>query len=277
MFMELMSKTCGYDHCKSILSSIKYLHGATNKDFPSSDFGLEETLQGLKRRKAGTPKRVLPINPVILRRMFHHLDTRKPADLALWCGFLISFYCLFRKANVCPRDSKFDPSCVLTRENIIFDEDEENVLIFVNFSKTNQFKRNFHVIPIPRNRDPALDLYTHLRNLFTLVRAPDTAPALSYTPSCFINHRMFTTKLKTLLTKSGLDPSIYSGHSFRRGGASYLYSIGGSTLMVQVLGDWASQVFTRYLLLSLDERLKAQHLISENINATVGQETFVQV
>ena len=91
------------------------------------------------------------------------------------------------------------------------------------------------------------------------------APALSYTPN-----KVFTAKLKTLLAKAGLDPSLYSGHSFRRGGASFLYSVGGSTLMVQVLGDWASQVFTRYLLLSLDDRLDAQNLISKNIDNTVG-------
>ena len=42
--------------------------------------------------------------------------------------------------------------------------------------------------------------------------------------------------------------------------------------MVQVLGDWASQVFTRYLLLSLDDRLDAQQLILDNINATVGHD-----
>ena len=268
--MELMSKTCGYDHCKSVLGSIKYLHCAIGQTFPSNDFGLEETLQGLIRRKAGTPNRVLPIDPAILRRMYHHIDVKKPAELSLWCGFLIAFFCLFRKANVCPKDTTFDPACVLTRSDIVIDDEEKKVLIFVNFSKTNQYMKNFHVIPIPKNDDPALDLFTHLKQLFTSVKADDNAPALSYTPSNFICHKVFTSKLKTLLSKSGLDPSLYSGHSFRRGGASYLYSVGGSTLMVQVLGDWASQVFTRYLLLTLDDRLEALNLISDNINKTVG-------
>ena len=272
LFMELMSKTCGYDHCKNVLGSIKYLHGATGNEFPSNDFGLEETLQGLKRKKAGTPNRVLPIEPVILRRMFKHINVNKLSDLSLWCGFLIAFFCLFRKANVCPKDQNYDPACVLTRSDIAFDDDGENVLIFVNFSKTNQYRKNFHVIPVPKNKDPALDLYSHLKRLFTLVRADDDAPALSYTAKDFIGHRTFTSKLKMLLNKAGFDPSLYSGHSFRRGGASYLYSVGGSTLMVQVLGDWASQVFTRYLLLSLDDRLEAQYLISKNINETVGND-----
>ena len=64
---------------------------------------------------------------------------------------------------------------------------------------------------------------------------------------------------------AGLYPASLSGHSFRRGGTCYLYSIGGTTLMVQVFGDWASQVFTRYLHLSLEDRLEAQELIAKNI------------
>ena len=272
LFMEMMSRTCGYDHCKSILSSVKYLHGATSNIFPSDDFGLEETLQGIKRRKAGTPNRVLPITPIILRRMYHHINLQKLSDLSLWCGYLIAFFCLFQKANVCPKDSKFDPACVLTRGDIVLDQKQKCVLIFVNFSKTNQYMRNTHVIPVPKNEDPALDLYTHLSKLFELVPAEDDSPALSYSSKTFVTHRTFTERLKTLLKKAGLDPSLFSGHSFRRGGASYLYSIGGSTLMVQVLGDWANQVLTRYLLLSLDDRLDAQQLILDNINATVGHD-----
>ena len=67
---------------------------------------------------------------------------------------------------------------------------------------------------------------------------------------------------------------MFSGHSFRRGGASYLYSIGGSTLMVQVMGDWRSQVFTRYLFLTMDDRQSAQALICSAINKTVGHTTL---
>ena len=68
---------------------------------------------------------------------------------------------------MCPKDANFDPACVLTRGDIFIDHKEKMVLIFVNFSKTNQFMKNFHVIPIPKNMDPALDLYTHLSRLFT--------------------------------------------------------------------------------------------------------------
>ena len=72
-----------------------------------------------------------------------HINIQKLSDLSLWCGFLIAFFCLFRKANVCPKDSKFNPACVLTSGDIAIDDDEEKVLIFVSFSKTNQYMKNY--------------------------------------------------------------------------------------------------------------------------------------
>ena len=103
MFMELMSNTSSYGHCKNVLSSVKYIHTAAGYQFPSDSFNLEATLQGIKRRLKGTPQFVLPIDPIILRRMYAHIDITKPQDLSLWCSFLTAFYCLFRKANVVPR------------------------------------------------------------------------------------------------------------------------------------------------------------------------------
>ena len=237
MFMELMSNTSGYRHCKNVLSGIKFLHGATGRDFPEDDFLLETTMQGLKRRLAGTPKQVLPIDPVMLRRMYRFVDISKSSELSAWCGFLLAFYCLFRKANLCPKENMGNPSMVLKRSDIVVDEELQQVLVYVNFSKTNQYMQRSHVIPIPRNSDPALDLYSHIQLLFTKVKASPDSPALSFSSRQFINHRSFTEKLKTLIKKAGLDPSLYSGHRFRRGGASYLYSVGGTTLMVQVLGE----------------------------------------
>ena len=158
MFMEVLSYSSGYGHIKNVIGGVKYLHHISGHEFPSASTWMDDTLQGLKRKLKGTPKQVLPINPVILRRMFQFVDLRKNVDLAHWCGCLIAFFTLFRKANLCPRENNFDPETVLTRGDVILDEEEKRVLIFVNFSKTNQYQQKCHVIPIPKNEDPALDL-----------------------------------------------------------------------------------------------------------------------
>ena len=115
IFLELMSQSSGFGHIKNVLGGIKYLHHTMGYSFPSESVWLEDTLQGLKRKLKGTPNQVLPISPIILRRMFKHINIKINSDLAIWCGFLVAFYTLFRKANVCPKEQNFDPETILTR------------------------------------------------------------------------------------------------------------------------------------------------------------------
>ena len=266
-FLEFMSRSSGYGHLKHLLSSLKFLHLALGHKFPDDNFMIDMTLQGLKRKLACVPFQVLPITPKVLRRMYSHLNMNKIEDLALWCAFLVSFYGLLRKSNAVPKTAKFDPSKVLTRRNIVVDQATNMVFVYVGFSKTNQFGARDLVIPIPGNTDDALDPVRHLSALFSRVDVPPEAPAFSYGRSSFITYSSFTTILKKLLTKSDYNAKLYSGHSFRRGGATYLHACGGSALMVQASGDWSSQCFTRYLYLSLEERLKSQNLISQGISS----------
>ena len=217
-FMELMAVTSGYEHCKNTLGGIKYAHSALGFTFPSSSFSLDCTMQGLKRRLARTPFQVLPIDPKVLKLMYRNIDIQKNEDLALWCSFLVAFFCLFRKSNVVPKDSNFDVSKILTRENIGLDEETKTVYIYCRFSKTNQFRKRDMVIPIPAINDPCLDLFRHLSLLMKRVPAPAHAPAFTYKKSRFINYTQFTARLKTVLGKAGLNPDLFSGHSFRRWG-----------------------------------------------------------
>ena len=268
-FMELMAVTSGYEHCKNTLSGVKFAHVALGLPFPSSSFSLDSTMQGLKRRLARTPFQVLPIDPNVLRLMYKKIDIRKNEDLALWCSFLVAFFCLFRKANVVPKDASFDVSKILTRSNIGLDSEKKMVYIYCGFSKTNQYRKTEMFIPVPSNNDPCLDLYRHMSLLKKRVPAPADAPAFTYNKNKFINYKQFTTSLKTTLKKAGLNPDLFSGHSFRRGGASFLFSVGASQLMVQVLGGWSSLVYTRYLFMSEQDRLEAQLLMAGAINNMV--------
>lgn len=56
-----------------------------------------------------------------------------------------------------------------------------------------------------------------------------------------------TNHLTDLLRLSGLNPDNYSGHSFRRGGATYASSLGISHKLMQLQGDWASTAYLEYL------------------------------
>ena len=267
-FLQLNSFSSGYPHLKHLLHCIDYYHQINDVPQPVRNFALDSSLQGLKRELAGTPNQVLPITPEILRKLYQKLDMTKDKDLALWCGFLTTFRCLFRKSNSVPEGRKFDASKVLTRKHIVLNHQTKTVLVYVSWSKTIQFGGKDIIVPIPHTADPALDLYRHLNMLFSRMKVSDSAPAFSYDHNSFITYKSFTDGLKSLLKKCSIDPSKYSGHSFRRGGATYLHSLGGTGLQIQASGDWSTLTFLRYLHLTLEDRWSSQLLMSEGMSAT---------
>ena len=274
-FLQLNSFSSGYAHLKHLLHCIDYYHQISNVPVPQRDFALDNTLQGLKRELAGTPNQVLPIQPDLLRQIYSKLDMNKNSDLALWCGYLTTFRCLFRKSNSVPEGTEYDSEKVLTRKHIVLNHRTKTVLVYISWSKTIQFGGKDIVVPIPPTNDPTLDLYKHLNMLFTRVNVNESSPAFSYGQNKFITYKTFTTRLKSLLKKCGVDPSRYSGHSFRRGGATYLHSLGGTGLQIQASGDWSTLTFLRYLHLTLEDRWSSQQLMSDGISATTSSHSRV--
>ena len=268
-FLQLNSFSSGYAHLKHLLHCVDYFHQINNVPVPTRNFAMDSTLQGLKRELAGTPNQVLPILPGILRQIYTKLDMNKNSDLALWCAYLTTFRCLFRKSNTVPEGKIYDTRRVLTRKHIVLNHQTKTVLVYVSWSKTIQFGEKDIVVPIPPTDDPALDLYKHLNMLFTRVKVDEVSPAFSFGPNSFIMYTTFTSRLKSLLKQCGIDPARYSGHSFRRGAATYLHSLGGSGLQIQASGDWSTLTFLRYLHLTLEDRWSSQLLMSEGISATV--------
>ena len=223
-------------------------------------------MQGLKRRLAKVPFQVLPITPKMLREMFKHIDVNNTRDLALWCAFLCAFYGLLRKASAVPENVNSDEKGYLLRRHIKVDSENDILYLYLGYGKTNNFCTRDVIIPIPGNSDPALDPVRHVKKLFLEVEASPDRPAFSFSRQSFISYSTFSTRLKQLLKKAGYSPELYSGHSFRRGGATFLHNCGGTVLMIQASGDWSSQCFTRYLFLTEAQRLQAQLLMRNVIN-----------
>ena len=264
-FAEFMSVTVGYQHIKHIFSSIKLLHTIYNIDFLEYDFRVDTALQSLKRRLAKTPLRVLPMTPDILRSLYLFLDMSKPQDQALWASFLVAFFCMFRKKSLVPESfSKFDPKLGLSRKKVGIHKDRGCAFIYTNFAKNIQFAEKDIVIPLLHIPDDVLCPVTAIHKLITNNPVSYDAPLFSYLQSgrthC-ITYSLFTTRLKQLLSQAGYSPDLYSGHSFRRGGASFLYSLGADPIMIKFSGDWLSDSYLNYVSVDLSSREHAQKMM----------------
>ena len=143
----------------------------------------------------------------------------------------------------------------------MLDANNNMLYLYLGYSKNNNFCTRDVIIPIPGNSNLALDLVRHLKKLFSVVDTPMDSPAFSFSKKQGLTYSSFTSRLKQLLRLAGYDPDMYSGHSFRRGGATFLYNCGGTVFMVQASGDWSSQCFSRYLYLTEEQRLPLTHVI----------------
>ena len=261
-FVEYMSQTCGYKHIKHLIGSVKLLHRIFNCAFVEDDYPLDSALQSIKRKCAGTPLQVFPIYPKTLMAMVMFLDLSEPQNQALWTAWLCCFYLMFRKKSAVPESlAKFDPQIGLTRSKIKVFPEKNLALVYCNFSKVIQFRERQMVIPLIGSGIPSLNVIYHLNKLFTENPCPDDSPAFSYYKNgrlLCITFCTFTKQLKTCLKKAGYNPELYSGHSFRRGGASWAYKAGCTSTEIKCNGDWRSDTWLQYTWLDLDQRLSAQ-------------------
>ena len=80
-----------------------------------------------------------------------------------------------------------------------------------------------------------------------------------------LTYASFTNKLKLTLDKCGLDSALFSGHSFRRGGATFALHCGVPSDYIKLQGDWKSNAHERYLDHSLRYKLETVKQMCEGI------------
>ena len=260
-FIELMSRTCGFEHIQHVLSSIKFLHEFTGYPYPGESFNFKVLLRGLKRKLSKSTKQALPITPEMLILMYQHINIENPFELAHWTSFLFALRLLYRKSSIAPKSfQSFDVETGLSRQKALLFNGV--VLVYQNFSKTNQFMSSTRVTPLVPGNIVALDPVFHYQKLVSQNEVPRTYPAFTFLDmggvKC-VTHKSFTNFLKILLSKIGLNPKDWSGHSFRRGGASLLYRLGIDPLTIQACGDWSTDTFLHYIEVNIDKLWSAQH------------------
>ena len=90
-----------------------------------------------------------------------------------------------------------------------------------------------------------------------LTLAPDTRPTdtafITYTngKESPFTYTKFAINLRTTLQNAGISPDNFSGHSLRRGGATFAMRSGVPFPLIKCQGDWASNAYERYLATTL--------------------------
>ena len=263
-FIALLSRgPLAYESAAAIISSVKWF--ACHLD-PSAASVFEAvfvsaSMKGLKAQLSRPVHQMLPLSFNHLAKFHGSLDLSIAKQLACWCGMLLAFFGCLRLSNLVPlSQSDFDPLKHLTRDDIVFID--KLVLVYYKWSKTNQNSGKVSWIPISTVSDPRFNLMLHLKSLMEMVKVKSSAPLFSYSCDKFHTRHSLVNIFERCVSEAGLPPADYSWHSFRRGAAVCAYELGLADSAVQLLGDWSSSAFKRYLEFSFLKKVSVTEALA---------------
>ena len=178
-------------------------------------------------------------------------------------SFLVSSASFASPISSPPSHPQFSRNKHLSRSDFHFTT--WGLIVSVKWSKVLQFRERTLLIPLVSIPSHALCPVQALRKFFEMCPAPASSPAFvipTATGLRSLSYSSFTKHLKVLLRLAAFSPNNYSGHSFRRGGATYASSLGISHELIQLQGDWASTAYLEYLARPLRQRYTlAEHSV----------------
>ena len=267
-YIAYLGSKLSYSSVRQYLNVVRIMHLDEGHSNPlANNWYLSSILKGLRRHKGDGVSQKLPITDVILHGILAVLNFNTPFDVCFWAACLVAFFSFFRKSNLLvPSAPQFDPPKHLCVSDVQFNQ--LGAVLAVRWSKTIQYRQRTLHIPLPHIRNsPFCPSSALLLSTSVLPKHASPLPLFSY-PSQQgvqpITYSMFVTHLRLCLRKIGLNPSLFSGHSFRRGGASFALQCGIPADWIKLQGDWSSDAYQRYLDPSFNLRLRLASVMGQS-------------
>ena len=259
LYMQFLSRSLkSTQSISNYVSGLKSLHQMLDLPFPSTaDIQFRLTLKGLKKLTAHVSHQATPITPHILKRIYEVLDVGDPVHMVFWGLFLFMFFLFARKSQFIPSALSMCELSKLVRRCDIVPSNDGLIVVF-RWTKTRQCGGKPLLIPLLPVPGSCLCPVKAYADMVQAVPASSKAPAFmlptsnSLTP---VLYSLFHKVLRRILTVIGEDAAQFSSHSFRRGGATFAFSLGVRGELIQSQGDWASEAYKLYIQLDYDQRV----------------------
>ena len=249
-----------YGTVSNYLSAVKTFHKIIGVQPPNTTEHMTSlTLKGLRLDMARPTHQAAPITPQILLMMFTMVNTACPEQITAWTALIFVFHLLLRKSNIVPdTQAAFDNTKQLARSSITLARNA--MIVQIVWSKTLQFKEKELLLPLVALSNKVICPVYWSWAMLAKNPASASSPLFSY----YRGKRFMTLTyprlmfwFKKWLCMAGLDHTLYSMHSFRRGGATFLHEADIPGQIIKLLGNWASDCYLRYIDLTLNKRVQA--------------------
>lgn len=203
----------------------------------------------------------LPITLPILRAVLNPIWTHPLSfggynnSVQLIAIFALGFGCFMRMGEL--TYTSFDPEVCLTRGSIKWNDlsDENPATIHIAASKSDTFRQGVTAV-IPRGPPDVCPLRA-LHHHMALTHPKDPSDPLFVLPAGGCSKSRVVAYLTKALRLAGYSPKGYTGHSLRRGAATWAASIGLPPLDIKTLGRWNSDLYKLYINAGTASHVKA--------------------
>ena len=220
--------------------------------------------KAIKRLQGHRVTRVrLPITTAVLMQLERWQELHSLEGLALRAAMWLGTCGLLRSGEFAVRDKH---SSVLRRKDLQFMDAEGTEIInpadweskaaymqvHIARSKTDPFSKGVNIVVSNSKAVMVMIAY--------LVRAKRAAgnPLFMRADGIALDVSTLVRYTQALISKAGIaDAARYTGHSFRRGGATTLHEAGISDSMIKAMGRWKSFTFATYIVTSIKALIDA--------------------
>ena len=247
----LVQDGLSYSSIRQYLSALRHtqlLSGGVDPSF-SSLHRLHYVLRGCHRSLPSTTHRKrLPITPAILRLLHHHWSSRLgDYDTAcLWAACCTGFFAVLCSGEfTCNSWSTYNPLMLSLRDITIDSWSNPSVVhITLRQSKTDVFGAGVttHLGLTGDTLCPVAALLAYLA-----IRPSTPGPLFLLQSGDPLSRQVLVTAVRNALSSTGLDVTLFNGHSFRIGAATSAALAGVPDSTIKLMGRWKSSAFTRYL------------------------------
>eukprot|EP00732_Lithocolla_globosa_P001097 Lithocolla_globosa_v1_NODE_493_length_3897_cov_316.316502.p3 type:complete len:294 gc:universal NODE_493_length_3897_cov_316.316502:2895-3776(+) len=259
LFITHLAKKLTYRSIRVYLFGVRALHIREGFNNPLSGRPrLWQTMRGIKKSQNGTRPKKLAMLPALIRAISSRLQLpRSLDDMAFVAAMWLAFFALLRCGEFTTPTPAFDPNIHLSVEDVTFIViGRRHLKIRIKSSKTDPFRQGV-TLAVPCVEPPVCCPCCLLREYLSFRRAlgltcHSRSPLFLLSSSMPMNRSWFIGRLKSSLAAIGCDPTVYSGHSFRIGGATWAQIRGVNPEQIKMLGRWASDCYESYLRTPVD-------------------------
>ena len=266
-FVQFLSRSITSPSIKNYLSGVKMLHIFLGYEYVfTDDIHLRLTVRGIERIQQHVPRRAKPITPAILHAIWKLSSSFSSLQLSVFACGLFLFFSMARAGSILPASHNTPPHQFLTRDRVNLSR--EGILITLVHTKNIQFGRRRLHIPLLSSPSPLCPVAAFLASssLIPVHQAPPAFVFLEKGRIKWLTKSIFIAVFRQLIIRAGIpDSQGFTGHSFRRGGASWAFQSGMPGELIQICGDWSSDAYKKYLEFSISNKLSLAALLTRNL------------